>query len=61
MNTNWNCAICLDCGFIEDVNYFNPDVATEADPNPILTCPKCGGLAEFWDEQKIYPFDHETI
>ncbi len=48
-----NDAICLDCGYRSDINNFNVTSMDEADPNPVIECPKCGGCGEFYTEGLI--------
>lgn len=48
-----NDAICLECGYKSDINDFNVNPADEADPNPTIECPKCGGCGEFYTEEII--------
>jgi|WetSurMetagenome_2_1015567.scaffolds.fasta_scaffold00103_35 hypothetical protein len=46
-----NGAKCVDCGYQDDVNSFDIDAMDEGDPSPVITCPKCGGVAEIIDEE----------
>lgn len=46
-----NKARCIDCGFEADVNYFNLTQMDEDDPNPVIECPECLGVAELIDEE----------
>ena len=44
--------ICLECGYVGDVNNsdeFSIDAADEEDPHPSITCLRCGGVAEPYD------------
>ena len=44
-----NDAVCLECGYRSDINDFSLSIADENDPNPAITCPKCGGCGECCD------------
>jgi hypothetical protein len=37
---------CYDCGYTANINYMDISCATDEDPNPVITCPKCGGCCE---------------
>ena len=44
-----NDAICLTCGYKDNINSFIINAADEDDPNPTITCPICGEAAEAID------------
>ena len=44
-----NDAICLICEYRDDINSFILNTADEDDPNPTISCPICGGVAEAVD------------
>ena len=37
---------CFDCGHEANINYMDVNCATDADPNPVVSCSKCGGCCE---------------
>jgi len=43
-----NDAICLSCGYRDDMNSFILNAMDECD-SPTITCPKCGGVGETID------------
>ena len=40
----------MECGYRSDVNDFNVTPMDEGDPNPVIECPKCGGVGETVNE-----------
>ena len=42
--------ICMDCGYKDNINMFDIDACETCDPNPVISCPKCGGCCEDYEE-----------
>ena len=48
-NCDYDIFVCYDCGYEDNINYMDVNCATDADPNPVVSCPKCGGCCEQLD------------
>ena len=46
MNGNDEKFVCTKCGHSDTWNMADVNAASEDDPNPVLSCPKCGGYLE---------------
>lgn len=42
---------CTKCGYMDEWHMADVDAADEDDPNPVLSCPKCGGYIEELEDE----------